>query len=48
MLNKAYKVIVDEQSFDEGREGVVKPLNAIHHEVELDQPTGVKDVLSYY
>ncbi len=48
LLDKAYKVVVDEQSFDEGREAIVKPLDNVHKEVEVDQPTGIKEVLSYY
>ncbi|MAR01734.1 MAG: hypothetical protein CMI00_14500 [Oceanospirillaceae bacterium] len=47
-LNKAYRVIVDEQSFIDGRDPVVTPLSNIYHEVELDQETGITEVLSYY
>lgn len=48
MLNKAYKVIVDEQSYTQGREAIVKPLTNVHQEVEVDQPTGITDIQSYY
>ncbi|WP_430460101.1 hypothetical protein ACQUQU_12880 [Thalassolituus sp. LLYu03] len=48
LLNKAYKVIVDEQSFSRGREGVVEPMNNIHREVEADQETGITQYLSRF
>lgn len=47
-LNKAYKIIVDEQSFVKGRESIIKPLETVYHEVEVDQPTGIKKILSHY
>ena len=40
-LNKAYKVIVDEQSYIYGRDAHVKPLENVHREVEEGQSTGV-------
>lgn len=47
-LNKAYKVIVDEQSYTEGREIVIEPHKNIYQEVEANQPTGITKVLSHY
>ncbi len=38
-LNKAYKVIVDEQSYIYGREGHVKPLNNVYEDVKDGQST---------
>jgi len=43
-LNKAYKVIVDEQSYIYGRDANVKPVENVHKEVELGQPTHVERV----
>lgn len=40
-LNKAYKIIVEEQSFIYGRDAHVKPLDNVHCEVEIDSPTDV-------
>lgn len=40
-LNKAYKVIVEEQSFIYGRDATVKPATNVHRSVEDGQPTGV-------
>ena len=45
-LNKAYKVIVDEQSFVEGRDAIVKPPRNIHESVADEQPSGVEVMLS--
>lgn len=45
-LNKAYKVIVEEQSFTDGRDATVTPVVNVHREVEQDQPTGVDDAVS--
>lgn len=39
-LNKAYKVIVDEQSFIYGRDAHVKPIENVHKEVEPQSATG--------
>lgn len=41
-LNKAYKVIVEEQSFAFGRDAHVQPVTNVHQEVEADQETGIK------
>ena len=43
-LNKAYKVIVDEQSYIYGRDAHVKPTTNVHKEVEVDQKTGLEAV----
>jgi len=43
-LGKAYKVIVNEQSFIYGRDAHVKPVANIHDEVTIDQSTGVTAV----
>jgi hypothetical protein len=43
-LNKAYKVIVDEQSFIYGRDVHIKPVKNVHKKVEVDQKTGLKAI----
>lgn len=44
-LNKAYKVIVDEQSFIYGKDAHIKPLdNSIYKEVEIDKSTGLTPI----
>jgi len=40
-LNKAYKIIVEEQSFIYGREAHIAPLTNVHSEIEIDTPTGI-------
>jgi hypothetical protein len=40
-LDKAYKVIVDEQSFKHGRDGHVAPVANAHQQVQSRQPTGI-------
>ena len=40
-LNKAYKVIVNEQSYIYGRDTHVKPVVNVHSEVVSDTPTNV-------
>ncbi len=40
-LNKAYKVIVEEQSYIYGRDAHVRPISNVHAEVEIDQSTGI-------
>ena len=40
-LNKAYKVIVDEQSYKYGRDGHVAPVTSVHQQVESQQSTGI-------
>lgn len=41
MLNKAYKVIVNEQSFIYGRDATIKPAENVFQEVNQTQSTGV-------
>jgi hypothetical protein len=48
IMNKAYKVIVDEQSYSQGRDGHVSEIINIHKEVELGQDTGIVDVLNFH
>lgn len=43
-LDKAYKAIVNEQSFIYGRDAHVKPVANVHEEVTIDQSTGVTAV----
>ncbi|MGC9350732.1 MAG: hypothetical protein ACP5D3_01970 [Sulfurovum sp.] len=43
-LNKAYKVIVDEQSYIYGRDAHIKPVTNVHKKVESGQPTGIERV----
>jgi len=45
-LNKAYKVIVDEQSYIYGRDSHIKPLLNVHKEVEAGQKTQLEKVSS--
>lgn len=42
LLNKAYRVIVQEQSFAEGRDATISPVETVHQEVKQDQATGIK------
>ena len=44
MLNKAYKVIVDEQSYVYGRDAHIKPLTNVHKEVIQGQSTQLEKV----
>ena len=48
MLNKAYQIVVKEQSYRLGRDAVIKPVTTVHEAVESEQETGIKDILSYY
>lgn len=43
-MNKAYKVIVEEQSYIYGRDAHVKPVENVHKSVESGQPTGIERV----
>lgn len=45
-LNKAYRVLVREQSFIEGRDAFVSPPAAARRQVRLEQATGIEDTLS--
>lgn len=40
MLNKAYKALVEEQRFIEGKAAHVKPFKNVHRTLKPDQPTG--------
>lgn len=42
ILNKAYKVIVEEQSFIYGRDAHVKPVENVYKEQVIDQSTQIK------
>lgn len=44
-LNKAYRVIVKEQSFIKGRDATIIPSDNIHRKVESDQPTGIEEMV---
>lgn len=46
MLNKAYKVIVDEQSFVLGRDSTVKPAGNVHQSIAIGTETGVIEPVS--
>lgn len=48
IMNKAYKVIVNEQSYRHGRDGHVEEIVNIHKQVELGQDTGIVDVLDFH
>lgn len=47
-LNKAYRAIVEEQSYREGRDAVLAPRTNLHREVDEGQETGVKEIASYF
>lgn len=47
-LNKAYKAIVDEQSFIYGRDAHVKPAENVYRDVIIDQSTGIVDPVLYH
>lgn len=40
-LNKAYKAIVDEQSFIYGRDATISPAQNVYESVDIDQSTGI-------
>ena len=42
-LNKAYYLIVQEQSFVRGRDAIIAPPANIHRTLDIDQPTGVSE-----
>jgi hypothetical protein len=42
-LNKAYRVIVQQQSFKQGRDATIIPLENVHRKVVQDQITGIVD-----
>lgn len=41
-LNKAYKVIVNEQSYIYGRDAHIKPITNVHKELQIGESTGIK------
>ncbi len=45
-LNRAYQLIVSEQSFVQGRDAIVKPAVNVHPWVPKDLPTGVKEEIT--
>ncbi|QKF64588.1 hypothetical protein [Campylobacter corcagiensis] len=47
-LNKAYKAVVDEQSYIFGRDVNIKPSKNVHKEVEQGESTGIKAFLYEY
>ncbi|MFV8780800.1 hypothetical protein ACNKU7_00125 [Microbulbifer sp. SA54] len=47
-LNKAYRAIVEEQSYREGRDAVITPRENLLREVAEGQETGVERVSSYF
>lgn len=47
-LDKAYKIIVQEQSFIYGRDASVSPSANVHREVRQDQSTGIKKHVYQY
>jgi hypothetical protein len=47
-LNKAYRVIVEEQSFKEGRDASVSPPENVHREVDDEESTGIERMLTGY
>lgn len=45
-LNKAYKALVEEQSFAFGRDATVKPLQTVHKSIQIGTGTGVGEVVA--
>lgn len=45
-LNKAYRVIVAEQSFIWGRDATIAPAETVHRRVDAQQPTGVTEIVA--
>jgi hypothetical protein len=46
MLDKAYRHIVEEQSFIDGRDTIITPPHNLHHSVTDAQPSGVEIILT--
>ncbi len=46
LMNKAYRVIVLEQSFRKGRAAVIAPIRNAHRKVEAHETTGVEKPLT--
>lgn len=47
-LNKAYRLIVQEQSFNRGRDAVLAPMTQVHKHLEEDQETGIQSALNFF
>ncbi len=47
-LDKAYKKVVEEQSFSLGRDAVIAPLQNVHKHLEENQATGITQALNYF
>ncbi|WP_428353415.1 hypothetical protein [Methyloprofundus sp.] len=47
LLNKAYRVIVQEQSFTQGRDATILPIDNVHRQLKQDQSTEVKQPLFF-
>lgn len=47
-LDKAYKKVVEEQSFNLGRDAVIAPLQNVHKHLEENQETGITRALNYF
>ncbi len=43
LLNKAYKALVEEQSFIHGRDAIAVPVKNVHRSVEPEEETGLKN-----
>jgi hypothetical protein len=46
-LNKAYKVIVDEQSYIYGRDAHIKPVENVYQEIGAEEETGIENPVEY-
>lgn len=46
-LNKAYKVIVEEQGFVYGRDATIKPLETVYRKLKEGQTTGIDEPVRY-
>jgi hypothetical protein len=42
LMNKAYRLVVQEQSYTAGRDAIIAPLVHLHQELEEGTQTGVK------
>ena len=45
-LNKAYKVLVDEQSYAFGRDANVTPVETVHRSIRIGETTGITQAVS--
>jgi hypothetical protein len=46
-LNKAYKIIVEEQSYIYGRDAHVTPVVNVHKELPINDVTGIENPIRY-